>query len=169
VDSRLGQGTTFTIYLPRVEAAAEGPRIGVTSAEKLEGWETILVVEDEDALRTLLCQFFRLYGYSVLEARHGGEALLICERHQGPIHLMVTDVVMPQMSAQDLADCLIPLHPEMLIFYMSGYTDSDLVPDGIREPSRNFIAKPFRPMDLVKKVREFLDASRQDKGASPPA
>ncbi len=83
----------------------------MSPAAKLEGSETILVVEDEDALRTLLCRFFRLYGYNVMEARHGGEALLLCERHQGPIHLMVTDVVMPQMSGKELADRLAPLHP----------------------------------------------------------
>ena len=108
----------------------EAPEARVTPAAKLEGSETILVVEDEDALRTLLCRFFRLFGYNVMEARHGGEALLLCERHQGPIHLMVTDVVMPQMSGKELADRLAPLHPEMTVFFMSGYTDSDLT--GVR-------------------------------------
>ena len=126
VESRPGQGTTFKIYLPRLEAPVEAPGDTMTLAAKLEGSETILVVEDEDALRTLLCRFFRLYGYNVLEARHGGEALLLCERHRGPIHLMVTDVVMPQMSGKELADRLAPLHPEMTVFFMSGYTDSDL-------------------------------------------
>ena len=121
--------------------------------------ETILVVEDEDALRILLCRFFRLYGYEVLEARHGGEALLLSERHRGPIHLMVTDVVMPQMSGKELADRLAPLHPEMTVFFMSGYTDGDLTSYGLPEPSQHFIPKPFRPMDLVKKVRDILDAS----------
>jgi two-component system cell cycle sensor histidine kinase/response regulator CckA len=160
VDSRPGQGATFRIYLPRLEVPAETPRARMTLAAKLEGSETILVVEDEDALRTLLCRFFRLYGYNVLEARHGGEALLICERHSGPIHLMVTDVVMPHMSGQELADRLMPLHPEMKVFYMSGYTDSDLASYGVLDPSKTIILKPFRPMDLVKKVRECLDESR---------
>ena len=112
VESRPGQGTTFTIYLPRLEAAAEAPRDRMTPAAKLEGSETILVVEDEDALRTLLCRFFRLYGYNVLEARDGGEALLLCEQHQGPIHLMVTDVVMPQMSGKELANRWPPCIPK---------------------------------------------------------
>jgi two-component system cell cycle sensor histidine kinase/response regulator CckA len=160
VDTRPGQGATFRIYLPRLEAPVEAPRARMTLAAKLEGSETILVVEDEDALRTLLCRFFRLYGYNVLEARHGGEALLICERHPGPIHLMVTDVVMPHMSGQELADRLISLHPEMKVFYMSGYTDSDLAPYGMLDPSKTLILKPFRPMDLVKKVREVLDESQ---------
>ena len=138
----------------------EAPGTRMTLAAKLEGSETILVVEDEDALRTLLCRFFRLYGYDVLEARHGGEALLICERHPGPIHLMITDVVMPQMSGKELADRLAPLHPEMAVFFMSGYTDSDLSGYGAPESFQHFIPKPFRPMDLVKKVRDFLDESR---------
>jgi two-component system cell cycle sensor histidine kinase/response regulator CckA len=163
VESHPGQGATFNIYLPRIEAAVEAPGARVSLAAKLEGSETILVVEDEDALRTLLCRFFRLYGYNVLEARHGGEALLICERHPGTIHLMITDVVMPQMSGKELADRLTPLHPEMAVFFMSGYAGSDLTGYGEVELSQNFIPKPFRPMDLVKKVRDFLDASRGGK------
>jgi CheY-like chemotaxis protein len=160
VDSRPSQGAAFRIYLPRLEGPAEAPRSRMTLAAKLEGSETILVVEDEDALRTLLCRFFRLYGYNVLETRHGGEALLICERHLGFIHLMVTDVVMPQMSGRELADRLISLQPEMKVFYMSGYPDSDLTRYGVLDPSKTIILKPFRPMDLVKKVREFLDEYR---------
>jgi nitrogen-specific signal transduction histidine kinase/CheY-like chemotaxis protein len=158
VESQPGQGASFKIYLPRIEAAVEPPGTKVSLAARLEGAETILVVEDEDALRTLLCRFFRLYGYNVLEARHGGEALLICERHSGPIHLMITDVVMPQMSGQDLAHRLAPLHPEMAVFFMSGYTDSDLTGYGAPESYQHFIPKPFRPMDLIKKVRDFFDA-----------
>jgi DNA-binding NtrC family response regulator len=164
VDSRPGQGAAFKIYLPRIEAAVEAPEARVSLAARLEGSETILVVEDEDALRTLLCRFFRLYGYNVLEARHGGEALLTCERHPGPIHLMVTDVVMPQMSGKELADRLAPLHPEMAVFLMSGYTGSDLTGYGAPESTQHFISKPFRPMDLLKKVRDFLDTSRADRG-----
>ena len=100
-------------------------------------------------------------GYNVLEARHGGEALLICERHPGLIHLMITDVVMPQISGKELADRLALLHPEMTVFFMSGYTGSDLTQRyGEIESSQYFIPKPFRPMDLVKKVRDFLDDSR---------
>jgi two-component system, cell cycle sensor histidine kinase and response regulator CckA len=168
VESQPGQGTTFNIFLPRLEAAAETPGDSISLAAKLEGSETILVVEDEEALRTLLCRFFRLYGYNVLEARHGGEALLLCERHPGPIHLMVTDVVMPQMSGKELADRLAQLHPEMMIFFMSGYTDSDLSGYGAPDSSQHFIAKPFRPMDLVKMVRNFLDTARESQAESTP-
>jgi two-component system cell cycle sensor histidine kinase/response regulator CckA len=157
VDSRRGEGTTFKIYLPRRDAEAE---VGTTSrslADNLEGSETILVVEDEDSLRTLLCRFFRLYGYQVLEAKHGGEALLICEEHQGPIDLMITDVVMPQMRGKELAGRLAPLQPEMGIIFMSGYPDKDLASYGILERGQTLILKPFRPMDLIKRVREFFD------------
>jgi signal transduction histidine kinase/ActR/RegA family two-component response regulator len=168
VESRPGQGTAFKIYLPRLEAAVAEPRTRMNLAARLEGSETILVVEDEDALRTLLCRFFRLYGYNVMEARHGGEALLLSERHQGPIHLMVTDVVMPQMSGRELADRLAPLHPEMAVFFMSGYTDHDLTGYGAPESSQHFIPKPCRPMDLIKKVRDFLDVSRGSTAESPP-
>ena len=168
VESQPGQGTTFKIYLPRLDEALEAPGARITPAARLEGSETILVVEDEEALRTLLCRFFRLYGYNVLEAQHGGEALLLCEQHQGPIDLMVTDVVMPQMSGKELADRLAPLHPEMTVFFMSGYTDSDLTPYGAPEPSQHFMSKPFRPMDLVKKVRDILDVSRGFTADSPP-
>jgi two-component system, cell cycle sensor histidine kinase and response regulator CckA len=162
VESQPGQGTAFTIYLPRIEAREEPARDRMPLREKLEGSETILIVEDEVALRTLLSRFFSLYGYEVLEARDGGEALLACQQHHGPIHIMLTDVVMPRMNGSELADRLTPLHPEMHVFFMSGYTDSDLAPYGVLDSSKTIIPKPFRPLDLVKKVRKFLDAPRAD-------
>ncbi|MFA5111702.1 MAG: PAS domain S-box protein, partial [Desulfobaccales bacterium] len=161
VDSVPGQGTVFRIYLPRLEAPVEEPQERTPLAAKLEGSETILVVEDEAALRTLLCRVLRMFGYEVLEARHGGEALLICERHQGPIHILVTDIVMPQMNGRDLVDRLTPLHPEMKVFYMSGYADRELAPYGVLDQPKMIIPKPFRPLDLVKKIREFLDGDRE--------
>jgi PAS domain S-box-containing protein len=156
VDRQSGQGAVVTIYLPRSENAVEPTQDGMRMTEKLQGSETILIVEDDPALHTLLVQVFSRYGYEVLEARDGGEAWLIAERHQGPIHLMVTDVVLPRMSGRELAERLAPLHPEMQVFYMSGYPDSDLALYGIPEVAQT-IAKPFRPLDLVKKVRECLD------------
>jgi two-component system cell cycle sensor histidine kinase/response regulator CckA len=159
VESQAGQGSTFTICLPRSESAVEPTRENLPLRAQLEGSETILIVEDEMALRTLLSKFFQLYGYEVLEARDGGEALVVCERHQGPIHIMLTDVVMPQLNGRELAQRLTRLHPETQVFYMSGYTDSDLAPFGVLEPAKTIIPKPFRPLDLVKKVREFLDTS----------
>ncbi|MDP1761677.1 MAG: response regulator, partial [Deltaproteobacteria bacterium] len=89
-------------------------------------------------------------------ARHGGEALLICERHQGPIHLMVTDVVMPQMSGRELADRLTPLRPEMKVLYMSGYTEDALVQHGVTDLSVAFLQKPFRPIELARRAHAVL-------------
>ena len=156
-------GSTFTIYLPRLEAVAAAPRRRPITAS-FRGEETVLLVEDEDVLRGLLAKFLRLYGYTVLEARHGGEALLTCERHPGPIHVMVTDVVMPQMSGRELADRLTPLRPEMKVLYMSGYTEDALVQHGVLETNVAFIQKPFRIKTLMEKIREIFTESPRPPG-----
>ena len=151
-----GAGSTFTVYLPRLEGAVEPPKPKIPVTASFRGEETVLLVEDEDVLRGLLAKFLRLYGYTVLEARHGGEALLTCERHPGPIHLMVTDVVMPQMSGRELADRLTPLRPEMKIIYMSGYTEDALVQHGVANLPVAFLQKPFKPIELARQVRAVL-------------
>ncbi|MFZ5448263.1 MAG: PAS domain S-box protein [Thermodesulfobacteriota bacterium] len=158
LDSEPGQGSTFTIYLPRLNAVAAPPKM-LSKPAKLLGNETILLVEDEEVLRALLAKFLRVHGYKVLEARHGGEALLLCEQHQGPIHLMVTDVVMPQMSGRVLADRLFPLRPEMKVLYMSGYTEDEIVQRGVADLSIAFIQKPFKPVDLARQVHALLHPS----------
>jgi len=154
--SESGAGSTFTIYLPRLESTVVAPKAKIHITASLQGEETVLLVEDEDMLRGLLAKFLRLYGYTVLEARHGGEALLTCERHPGPIHLMVTDVVMPQMSGRELADRLTPLRPEMKIVFMSGYAEDALAQRGVAESSVAFLQKPFRPIELVRRVQAVL-------------
>ena len=154
--SEPGVGSTFTIYLPRLEAIVSPPKAKTPITASFRGKETILLVEDEDVLRGLLAKFLRLYGYTVLEARHGGEALLTCERHQEPIHLMVTDVVMPQMSGRELADRLTPLRPEMKVLYMSGYTEDALVQHGVADLSAAFLQKPFKPIELARRVHAVL-------------
>ena len=154
--SEPGAGSTFTIYLPRLEAIVAPPKAKIPITASFRGEETVLLVEDEEVLRGLLAKFLRLYGYTVLEARHGGEALLICERHPGPIHLMVTDVVMPQMSGRELADRLTPLRPEMKVLYMSGYTEDALVQHGVADLSVAFLQKPFRPIELARQVHAVL-------------
>jgi PAS domain S-box-containing protein len=159
LESSPGAGSAFTIYLPRLEAIVDPPRVKIAITESLRGEETILLVEDEDMLRGLLAKFLRLYDYTVLEARHGGEALLACERHPGPIHLMVTDVVMPQMSGRELADRLTPLRPEMKVLYMSGYTEDALVQHGVADLSVAFLQKPFRPIELARRVHALLHPS----------
>jgi two-component system cell cycle sensor histidine kinase/response regulator CckA len=161
LNSELGKGSAFTILFPRLGAMVSQPKVKIPIAESLRGEETILLVEDEDVLRTLLAKFLRFYGYAVLEARHGGEALLICERHPGPIHLMVTDVVMPQMSGRELADRLIPLRPEMLVLYMSGYTDDAMVHHGVADLAVPFLQKPFKPIDLARQVHDILHPAGQ--------
>jgi PAS domain S-box-containing protein len=157
--SKPGAGSTFTIYLPRLTAITAPPKKKIPLTASFRGEETILLVEDEDILRTLLAKFLRLYGYTVLEARHGGEALLLCERHPGPIHLMVTDVVMPQMSGRELADRLAPLRPAMKVVYMSGYTDDSMVHYDVGDLSVPFLQKPFKPIELVRQVHAILHPS----------
>ncbi len=159
-DSGLGQGTTFKIFLPQVEGAVESLKKEQASTASLHGKETILVVEDEGLLRSVVCKFLRKYGYQVLEAGHGGEALLICEKYKEPINLILTDVVMPQMGGPELAERLTPLHPEMKVIYMSGYLADALVKQGIFDESAPLLLKPFKPIFLVQKVREVLDASQ---------
>ncbi|MBI4643150.1 MAG: PAS domain S-box protein, partial [Deltaproteobacteria bacterium] len=161
VYSEPGQGTTFKVYLPRVEEKAEELKPKAAAPTSLEGNETILVVEDDAALRELISTALRRYGFKMLEAAHGGEALLICERQEPPIHLMLTDVVMPQISGTALAARLQRLHPEMKVLYMSGYTENAIVHHGVLDSKVNFIPKPFRVLALVQKVREVLDSPEE--------
>ncbi len=125
----------------------------------LAGKETILVVEDDAALRELISTALRKYGYTVVEASNGGEALLICEKGKTPIHLMLTDVVMPQMSGRALAERLALSYPEMKVLYMSGYTGDAIVHHGVLDSGLNFIQKPFKILSLIEKVREVLGAA----------
>jgi CheY-like chemotaxis protein len=129
-----------------------------------KGTETILLVEDEEGVRELARDILQGHGYTVLEARNGGEALLACERHQGPIPLLLTDVVMPQMSGRQLAERLAPLHPEMKVLYMSGYTDDAVIRHGVRDAGIAFLQKPFTPATVSRAVRELLDMPRRGLG-----
>ena len=159
VYSELGRGTTFKIYLPRVVDVLEEPSlVSVSGAESAGGTETILLVEDEESVRALACEALEEAGFHVLEARHGAEALVVSHRHQGPIHLMLTDVVMPEMSGRVLADRLAPQRPSLKVLYMSGYTDNAIIHQGVLDPGTAFLHKPFSPDALVRKVREVLDA-----------
>jgi PAS domain S-box-containing protein len=160
VYSELGRGTTFKIYLPRVdEGAQEYER--AESEGATQGTETVLLAEDEEAVRKLARQILEMYGYHVLEAANGGAALLLCERHRGSIQLLITDVVMPEMSGRELADRLARLHPEMKVLFMSGYTDNAVVHHGVLIGETNFIQKPFPTEGLVRKVREVLDTPKK--------
>jgi signal transduction histidine kinase/CheY-like chemotaxis protein len=156
VDSEPGEGSTFTIYLPRVQEAPE--KREAASLPPARGSETLLVVEDENEVRVLVQKILEDYGYIVLSAGTIAEALRIAERHAGPIHLLVTDMVMPQMSGSELAECLRSLRPEVAALYMSGYTDHAIVNDGRSGHGAPFIQKPFTPDALARKVREVLDS-----------
>jgi CheY-like chemotaxis protein len=134
-------------------------------------------VEDALRVRAVVREILEMNGYHVLEARHGAEALEISERHQGPIHIMVTDVVMPQMSGRELAQRLAPVRPDMKVLYMSGYTDDAIVRHGVLGAGMAFLSKPFTPDALAVKVREVLEtqpaSSAQDappstNGGAPP-
>ncbi len=158
VYSEPGRGTTFKIYLPRVDEAVEQTPTRVPDrAAPGQGHETILLVEDAPPVRDLARDLLRAQGYTVLEARHGREALSISEQYAGPIHLMLTDVVMPEMNGRELADRLAPIRPTMPIIYMSGYTNNVVVHHGVLEGGAIFLQKPFTPDALVRKVRQVLD------------
>ncbi|MEW6658939.1 MAG: PAS domain S-box protein [Thermodesulfobacteriota bacterium] len=159
VYSEPGQGTTFKVYLPRVEDSLETIKPKAAPVTSLEGKETILLVEDDVGLRELISTALRKYGFTVLEAAQGDEALLLCEREKSSIHLMLTDVVMPQISGSALAEQLKLLHPEMQVLFMSGYTEDAIIHHGVLNSDVNFIPKPFRILALVQKVREVLDTA----------
>jgi len=159
-----GQGTTFKIYLPRIEEATEARKQEEASEKTFRGTETILLVEDEEMVRDLAHQALLEMGYTVLAASNGVEALQICERHKGPIHLILTDVVMPIMSGRELAEASNRWYPGLKVIYMSGYTDRSVIRNGMLEPGVSFVQKPFTPLSLTKKVREVLDASESQKG-----
>ena len=158
VESVPGQGTTFTIYLPRVEEDAAPVSASPVPAVLPRGTETILLVEDDPELRALALDILQGSGYTVLEARQGNEALLVLERHAGPVHLLVTDVVMPQMGGRALAERLASLRPEMKVLYVSGYSEAAIAQHGVLDPGTAFMAKPFTADELTRKIREVLDA-----------
>ncbi|MBM4279106.1 MAG: PAS domain S-box protein [Deltaproteobacteria bacterium] len=157
VYSEPGQGTTFKIYLPRVDEPLEERKEEVIQ-EVTKGDETILVVEDEETVRKLAVRLLKKQGYQVLEAPDGGQAFILCEKYEGSIHLILSDVVMPGMSGRELVERLQKIHPEAKILYMSGYTDNVIAHHGILEKGIEFISKPFTLESLARKVREVLDS-----------
>jgi two-component system cell cycle sensor histidine kinase/response regulator CckA len=157
VYSEPGRGATFKVYLPRVR---ERPSSGKsTPGVKVmpRGTETILLVEDEDAVRALSHHVLTVCGYTLLEARDGAEAQRIASQHAGRIDLLVTDVVMPQAGGREVAERLAALHPGLKVLYLSGYTDDAVVRHGILEAEVPFLQKPYSPAVLAQKVREVLD------------
>jgi signal transduction histidine kinase/ActR/RegA family two-component response regulator len=161
VESVVGKGTTFKLYLPGVDADVENAEPGVSQKELVKGVETVLLVEDEDMVRQLMYDILEREGYKVLVAPNGQEALLISERYGGEIHLIITDVVMPGMSGPQLVERLNESYAGAKVLFMSGYTDNAIVYHGVLEEGMNFLQKPFMPDDALRKVREVLDQARQ--------
>jgi len=155
VYSEMGKGTTFKVYLPRVDAAAETVRAS-EAPTTLRGSETILLVEDDDQVRAVARGILLRSGYHVIEARNAGEALLHSEKHPGTIHLLVSDVVLPQMSGPELAKRLTSGRPEMKVLCMSGYTDDSIVRHGVLKAHFAYLQKPITPEALTRRVREVL-------------
>ena len=156
VYSEPGRGTIFKIYFPRVDEAASAEPGASRTAPK-QGAETILVVEDEKGVRELEAETLRRQGYTVLKACDPVEALELARRHGGTIQMLLTDVVMPQMSGRQLAEQLLAVRPELRVLYVSGYTENTVVHHGVLEPDVEFLGKPFSQQALAQKVREVLD------------
>jgi CheY-like chemotaxis protein len=158
VYSEAEHGTTFKIYLPRLEEAVTAMEATPpVEAELPRGSETILLVEDEASLRSLVRECLEASGYTVVEARHAAHALEIAEVHPAPLHLLMTDVVMPGMSGRELAERLAASHAETRVLYMSGYTDDAVVLHGVLAADVAFLQKPFTTDALARAVREVLD------------
>ena len=160
VYSEPGKGTSFKVYFPRVdEAPDELP--AQQPPRTLRGSETVLLVEDDEQVRAVAGGILRRHGYRVFDARNGGEAMLFCEMHPDPIHLLISDVVMPHMSGPELARRLVVARPDMVVLCMSGYTDDSVFRHGVMDSDIAYLQKPITPESLTRKVREVLDAPRR--------
>lgn len=157
VYSEPGKGSTFKVYFPRTEDRREVPDKGDPPVEDLRGGKTVLVVEDEDSIRKLAITILGQYGYAVLSAGDGEEALRIAAGHEGEIGLLLTDVVMPRLGGRELYERLRQLRPGIKVLYMSGYTDNAIVHQGVLDPGIAFLQKPCSPISMVRKVKEVLE------------
>jgi PAS domain S-box-containing protein len=156
--SEVGVGTTLEVYLPRAEVTGAPSRASPRSKIRLRGKETVLIAEDEDGVRALTRRVLVGCGYTVLESANGSEAVRVASGHDGPIHLLISDVIMPGMGGRGVAKQVAERHPETRVLFMSGYTDDAVIRHGVLREGVNFLQKPFSPAALASKVRQALDA-----------
>ena len=159
VYSELNRGTSFKVYLPQLEAPVTTRERKSSEEAVPRGSETVLLVEDEEVVRGLAAHILEDAGYNVIKARGGDEAIQLCKKQNGRIDLLLTDVVMPEISGKEVAQRVTALLPHLKVLFMSGYTDEAIVHHGVLDSSVEFIQKPFTPLGLSKKVREVLDAN----------
>ena len=170
VDSEVGRGTTFKIYLPQVDEEVVEVDTRASPTALLTGKETVLLVEDDNQVRSIAATALEMSGYDVLVAANGDEALLLCERSNRKIELLLTDVVMPRMSGQELSTRLLKMRPAMGVLYMSGYSENAIIHHGVMEKGTEFIEKPFSLEALTRKIRQVLDkATASDAQDSAPS
>ena len=165
VESKLGKGTTFRVYLPRAEAAEflpeeESPPV---QEQVLRGTETVLVVEDEDGLRKLICASLERHGYNMLTAKDGAEALQILEQYPGMIHLVVSDIMMPRLNGLQLREQAAPLRPGLKFLFISGYMEVSMAEQQLPPRDAAYLEKPFLPVELARKVRELVEEPSKDE------
>jgi CheY-like chemotaxis protein len=166
VASRVGEGTTFRIYLPRVAEAIEVVEAPPIVPHQLHGAETILVVEDNDAVRRIAREFLKVKGYTIIEAREATEAIQIMENRQDRIDLVITDVLLPGMKGRELVERLTELRSDFKVLYMSAYTEDAAINIGVLNPGTEFIEKPFSPEELTAKVHQVLGRAPLGRHAS---
>jgi signal transduction histidine kinase len=156
VESAPGEGSTFRIYLPLVTAPVDFTKTITAPVEKSDNFETVLVVEDEEIVRELVCDVLAEQGYNVICAADGVEAMKVAANFDGTIHLLVTDVIMPHMNGHELAGKLSSIRPEMKVLYVSGYSDNDIGDHGVLDPRFELLQKPFTPQTLARKIRDVI-------------
>jgi two-component system, cell cycle sensor histidine kinase and response regulator CckA len=160
LESEVGKGTIFKIYFPRVEQPLEVSASAIQTGPLPRGTETLLLVEDEPAVREMGCSILEAQGYRVLRAGNGKEGMRVAHELEGPpIRLVITDVIMPEMGGKAMAEWLQTVDPKLKILYTSGYADDDITQYGVLEPGMEFLPKPYAPATLVRKVREMLDSA----------